>query len=129
MSKADSNRLMIFERKIHGEVNYEGRWRIQSNNEIEQILENENIEKFIKSGRIRELVHVERMYEERIPKRITSMLVRTEGTRRKGRLRSKWIYEVKKDLKQMGIRNWRSIAKDRNERRRIVLEAKGHYGL
>jgi hypothetical protein len=51
LSKADSSRLKIFEkkiiRKIHGAVNEEGRWRIQNNNEIEQILENENIVKFV----------------------------------------------------------------------------------
>jgi hypothetical protein len=74
LSKADLNRLKIFEkkiiRKIHGAVNEEGRWRIQSNNEIDQILEDENIVKFIKSDRIRCLGHVERMDEERIPKHV-----------------------------------------------------------
>jgi len=47
LSKADSNRLNICERKIHGAVNYKGRWRIRSNNVIEQISENKNILKFI----------------------------------------------------------------------------------
>jgi len=55
--KEDSNRLNVFERKIirkiHGVVNDEERWKIRSNNEIEQFLENENIVKFIKSSRIR----------------------------------------------------------------------------
>jgi len=119
-TKADSNRLKIFERKIYGALN-EVRWRIRSNNEIEQILENKNIVKFIKPCR------VERMDEEIIPKRV--ILAKMEGTRRQGRPRSTWIDEVKKDLQQMGIWNWRSVAKDRDEWRRIVLEAKGHYGL
>ncbi|CAI6370214.1 unnamed protein product [Macrosiphum euphorbiae] len=91
LSKADSNRFKIFERKIirkiYGVVNEEGRWRIWSNNEIEWILENKNIVKFIKSGTIRWLGHVERIYEEKIPKRV--MLARMEGTRRQGRPRSK----------------------------------------
>lgn len=123
----DSNKLKIFERKIirkiHGAVNEEVIWRIRNNTEIEQILENENIVKFIKSGRIRWLGHVERMDEERIPKRI--MLARMEGNRRQGRPRNRWIDEVKKDLQQMRIRNWKSTAKDRDEWRRIVLKAKG----
>ncbi|CAI6347317.1 unnamed protein product [Macrosiphum euphorbiae] len=78
-------------------------------------------------GKIRWLGHVERMDEETIPKRV--MLARMEETRRQGRPRSRWIDEVKKDLQQMGIRNWRSIAKDREEWRRIVLGAKGQYSL
>jgi len=70
---------------------------------------------------------VERIDEERIPKFI--MLVRMEGTRRQRRPGSRWIDEVKKNLQQIVIRNWRSIAKDQDEWKRIVLEAKGHYGL
>jgi len=57
LSKADVNRLKIFERKIvrkiYRAVNEEGKWRIQSKNKIEQTLVNENIVKYIKSYRIR----------------------------------------------------------------------------
>jgi len=129
MSEEIKRRIMADNRAYFANIklNEEGRWRIRNHNEIERILENKNLVKFIKSGRIRWLGHVERMDEEKIPKRV--MLARMEGTRRQGRPRSRWIYEIKKDLQQMGIRNWRSIAKDREEWRRIILEAKGHYGL
>jgi hypothetical protein len=40
-----------------------------------------------------------------------------------------WIYEVEEDLKIMGIRNRHAVAKDRQEWREIVLEAKVHNGL
>jgi len=44
LSNADSNKLIIFERKvvkkIYNTVFEEGSWRIRNNNEIEQILEN-----------------------------------------------------------------------------------------
>jgi len=73
------------------------------------------------------LGHVERMDEERIPERV--MLATMEGTRRRGRPRSRRLNEVKKDLQQMDIRNLRNVAKEWDEWRRIVLEAKGHYGL
>lgn len=38
-----------------------------------------------------------------------------EGTRRQGHPRSRWIDEVKENQQQMGIRNWRNVAKDREE--------------
>jgi len=58
------------------------------------------------------------------------MLERMEGTRRQGRPRSRWLDEVKNHLQYMcSIRNWRNSVKDRVEWRKIVLEAKGHYGL
>jgi len=83
--------------------------------------------KYIKSCRIKWLSHVEIMDEERIPKCV--MLERMKGTRKRGGPRSRLLDEVKKDLQQMGIRNWRNFAKERDKWRRIVLEAKGHYSL
>jgi len=58
------------------------------------------------------------MVEERILKRL--MLARIEGTKIWGRLRSRWLDKVMKDLQQMGVRNWRNIVKEWNEWRRIV---------
>jgi len=52
-----------------------------------------------------------------------------EGTRRQGRTKSIRIDEVKNHLHHMCIRNWRNSVEDRVEWRRIVLEAKVHYGL
>jgi hypothetical protein len=67
------------------------------------------------------------MNNERMPKRI--MTTKTEGTRKRGRPRKRWIDEVEEDLKIMGIINWHAVAKDRQEWRKIVLEAKVHNGL
>jgi hypothetical protein len=52
------------------------------------------------------------------------MTTKMEGTRKRGRPRKRWIDEVEEDLKIMGIRNWHSVAKDCQEWRKIVLEAK-----
>jgi hypothetical protein len=67
------------------------------------------------------------MNNERMPKRI--MTTKTEGIRKRGRPRKRWIDEVEEDLKIMGIINWHAVAKDRQEWRKIVLEAKVHNGL
>jgi hypothetical protein len=57
------------------------------------------------------------------------MTTKIERTRKRGRPRKRWIDEVEEDLKIMGIRNWHAVAKDCQEWRKIVLEAKVHSGL
>jgi len=54
-----------------------------------------------------------------------------EGTRRQGRPRSGLLDEVKKDLQQLGIQNWRNATKDWDgwKRRKVKGKAKGHHGL
>jgi hypothetical protein len=42
------------------------------------------------------------------------------------RPRKRRIDDVEEDLKIMGVRNWHAVARDRQEWRRIVLEAKVH---
>jgi hypothetical protein len=123
--------LRIFERKIvrriYGPINEGESWRIRTNKEIENILEGADIVKFKKSLRFRWCGHIERMNNERMPKRI--MTTKMEGTRKRGRPRKRWIDEIEEDLKIMGIRNWHAVAKDRQEWRKIISEAKVHNGL
>jgi hypothetical protein len=51
------------------------------------------------------------------------------GTKRKGRRRKRWIDEVQQDLRTMGVRGWRTRARDRQEWRRVTRQAKVHPGL
>jgi hypothetical protein len=57
------------------------------------------------------------------------MTTKMEGTRKRGRPRKRWTDEVEEDLKIMGIKNWHAVAKDRQEWRKTVSEAKAHNGL
>jgi hypothetical protein len=57
------------------------------------------------------------------------MTTKMEGTRKRGRPHKRRIGEVEKDFKIMGLRNWHAVAKDRQEWRKIALEARVHNGL
>jgi hypothetical protein len=77
----------------------------------------ENIVKWIKGQRISWLGHLERMEENRTPKRIVTQEL--EGTRRRGRPRKIWKEEVERDLQVLGVRRWRELVTDRKKWRDV----------
>ena len=109
MTVEDEKSLRIFERnilrKIYGPVREGENWRIRSNAELQQLIHERDLVKFIKSQRIRWLGHVERMEEDRMNKRM--MQGRLYCGRRRGRPRMRWLDEVLKDLMKLGVRGWR----------------------
>ena len=75
LTAGDEKSLRIFERrilrKIFGPVqNEDGSWRIRMNRELNELIENADIVRFIKCIRIAWLGHVMRMEEKRTPKRV-----------------------------------------------------------
>ena len=69
-------------------ITYEnGEWKSRTNRELEEISKGENIVKWIKGQRINSLGHLERMQEDRMPKKIFTQEL--EGTRRRGRHRKR----------------------------------------
>ena len=90
-----------------------------------ELNEGENIVKWIKGQRISWLGHLERMEEDRMPKKIfTQELEGPRGRPRKGRRE-----EVERDLQVLGVRRWRELVIDRDEWRGIVRQAKAHSWL
>ena len=82
--------------------------------------------KMIKGQRISWLGHLERMDEDRMPKKIfTQDLERT----RRGRLRKRWKEEVERDLQVLGVRRWRELWQIGKKWKNIVRQAKAHSGL
>jgi len=87
----------------------------------------ENIVKWIKGQRISWLGHLERMEENRVPKKIFTLEL--EGTRRRGRPRKRWKKEVERDLQVLVVRRWRELVADRKKWKDIVRQAKAQIGL
>ena len=71
--------------------------------------------------------HLERMEEDRTPKKIFTQEL--EGPRRRGRPRKRWREEVERDLQVLGVRRWRDLVIDRDKWRGIIRQANAHSGL
>jgi hypothetical protein len=97
------------------------------NHELNELIGNTDIVRFIKSGRIAWLGHVVRMDDKRTPKRILQW--KPIGTRTRGRLRKRWIAGIEEDLQIMGVRRWRKQCEVRAEWKKITEKAKTHSGL
>ena len=131
LTKKEEQDLLIFEREIFRRIygrKYENwEWKSRTNRELEEMSKGENIVKWIKGQRISWLGHLERMEEDRMPKKIFTQEL--EGTRRKGRPRKRWKEEVERDLQELGVRRWRALVADRKKWKDIVRQARAHSEL
>jgi len=132
LTNRDEQHLRIFKRrilrKIFGPVqNEDGSWRIRINYELNELIGNAGIVRFIKSRRITWLGHVMRMDDKRTPKRILKW--KPIGTRTRGRPRERWIADIEEDLQIMGVRRWRKQCEERAQWKKITEKIKTHSGL
>jgi len=97
------------------------------NHELNELIGNADIVRFIKSRRIAWLGHVMRMDEKRIPKRVLEW--KPIGRRIRGRPRKRWVENIEEDIQALGIRGWKKLNKERTEWRRITEKAETHSGL
>ena len=109
--------MLIFERKIfrriYGPKYEDGEWKSRKNRELEELSKGENIVKWIKGQRVSWLGQLERMEEDRMPKKIFTQEL--EGTRRRGRPRKGWREDAERDLQVLGVRRWRELVIDRDK--------------
>jgi hypothetical protein len=98
-----------------------------TNQELNELIGNADIVRFIKSRRMTWLGHVTRMERGRIPRRILEW--KPIGRRIRGRPRKRWIEDVEEDIQAMGARGWRKLSKERTEWKKITEKAKTHSGL
>ena len=104
-----------------------GGWKSRTDRELEEMGKGENIVKWVKGQRISWLGHLERMEEDRMPKKIFTQEL--EGTSRMGRPRKGWKEEVERDLQVLGVRRWSELMADRKKWKDIVRQAKAHSRL
>jgi hypothetical protein len=130
LTKKEEQTLLIFEWKIFRRIycpKYENEeWKSRTNRELEEMSKVENIVKWIKGQGISWLGHLERMENDRMPKKIFTQEL--EGTRRRGRPRKRWKEEVERNLQVLGVRRWREMVADRKKWKDIVRQAKAHSG-
>jgi hypothetical protein len=88
-------------RRFFGPAWDRGEWRIRCNAELGELSKAHDTVRFVKTQRIGWLGHVERMLEERMPKRM--LKGRLFSRRSKGRPRARWLDNVVTDLVVMGL--------------------------
>jgi len=98
---------------MYGPKYESGDWKSGTNRELEGMCKGENLLKWIKGQWINWLGHLERMKEDRMPKKIFTEEL--EGTRRRGRPRKGWKEKVERDLQVLAVRRWRELVADRKK--------------
>jgi len=97
------------------------------NYELNNLIKNADIGRFIKSKRMAWLGYMMRIEGKRIPKRVLEW--KPTGRRNRGRPRKRWFEDIEEDIQIMGIRGWRKLCKERAEWKKITEKAKTHSGL
>ena len=88
-------------------------WRILTNKEIYAIVKKPTIKETISLNILHWSGHVQRMEENRIPKRVLYMNLETRRLR--GRLRNRWQDEVREDGRIVGGEGWQEKVYNREE--------------
>ena len=83
--------------------------------------------RFIKAQRIKWLGHIQRMDQARPTRKLLDW--KPMGIRPVGRPRQQWQEDVMEDLKQLKVKNWKEITKDRRTGRDLAEKVKTHKGL
>jgi hypothetical protein len=83
------------------------------NNELNELIGNADMVRFIKRRRIAWLGQVMWMDGKGIRKRVLEW--KPTGSRIRGRPRERWIENVEEDIQLVGVRGWRKLSKERTE--------------
>jgi hypothetical protein len=122
----DQLQLAVFERKvlrkISGPLRDTDQWRMIYNEELYQLYAEPEIVKWIRPVRLRWAGHTVRMRESNPARKSTFDILL--GERTMGRPKRRWIDEVERELKGMGVKDWKRLALERDKWEKIVEETK-----
>ena len=124
LTKRDGNKLNIFERKVYRRIlgavydNEKENWRILSDKEIHASVKNLAIIEAIWLNRLRWFGYVQRMEENRIPKRVLYMNFGT--TRLRGRTKNRLQGGLREDGRIVGGEVWQEQLHNREEWKKLL---------
>jgi hypothetical protein len=95
-----------------------------ANKEIYASVKKPTIIETIRLNRLRWFGHVQRIEDDRIPKRVLCMNLGT--TRLRGRPRNRWQDEVREDGRIVGGEEWQEKVHDREEWMKLLRTARNH---
>jgi hypothetical protein len=114
-------------RYIIGPVEENGTWRRRYNHELYKLFNEPDTIGYINMKRLEWAGHLICTSENRIIKKIFN--TKLEGTRKVGRPKVRWEECVCQDIRILGVKNWRSVALNREEWRITLRKARAHKGL
>jgi len=124
ITKRDRKQLNVFERKVYRRIlgpvydNEKETWRILTNKEIYASVKKPTVIETIRLNRLRWFGHVQRMEENRIPKRVLYMNLGT--TRLRDRPRNRWQDGVREDGRIVGGEGWQEKVHNREEWKKLL---------
>ena len=131
MSKAGELCLGVFERKIlrriYGRICEEAIWKSRYHEELYHLYDETDLVTTVRITRYRRAGHTVRMQDNLPCNKIT--LDKPEGRRRVGRPNLRCMDGVMRDAERLGVRNWKSKAKDRDGWKRLLESAKTLHGF
>jgi len=128
LTKRDRKQLNVFERKVYRRIlgpvydNEKENWSVLTNKEIYACVKKRTIIETVRLNRLCSFGHVQRMEENRIPKRILYMNLGT--TRLRGRPRNRWQDEVRENGRTVGGEGWQEKVHNREEWKKLLRKAK-----
>jgi hypothetical protein len=123
LTNRDRKQLNIFESKVYRRIlgpvydNEKENWRILTNTEIYAILKKPGMTETIRLHRLCWFGHVQRMEENKVPKRV---LYKNLETSWRGRPRNRWQYEVREDGRMVGGVEWQETVYNKQEWKKFL---------
>jgi hypothetical protein len=102
-------------------------WRLTKKEIYAMVKKKTPIIETIRLNRLHWIVHVQRMEENRIPKRVLYMNLGT--TRLTGRPRNRWQDEVRGDGRLVGGKGWKETVYNREEWKKLLRTARNRCTL